>query len=137
VKLINNMIGLCSVQLVQEGLVLGVKAGLDPAALHQMLSVGSSRPYLGALPAMIGRRFENPSFALGLAAKDVGLCLEAARELAVAMPVASAAHQTYLRAMAAGLGGESHMATLKTLESGANVEVPKQEVTPVPPPSRQ
>jgi 3-hydroxyisobutyrate dehydrogenase-like beta-hydroxyacid dehydrogenase len=128
VKLINNLIVLCAGQLMQEGLVLGAKAGLDPVKLYEMLRVSSSRPFIGAMPAAIERQFENPSFSLALASKDVGLALETARDLAVPMPVTSAAHQTYLRALAAGLGSKSFMATLEALEAGANTVVPTAEV---------
>ncbi|MFN0147599.1 MAG: NAD(P)-dependent oxidoreductase [Dehalococcoidia bacterium] len=128
VKLINNLIVLCAGQLMQEGLVLGAKAGLDPGQLYDILRVSTARPYIGLMPYVVGKRFENPSFTLGLATKDVGLALETARDLAVPMPVTSAAHQTYLRALAAGLGDKSFMATLEALEAGANVEVPKVEI---------
>lgn len=123
VKLINNLIVLCAGQLMQEGLVMGSKAGLDPEKLWEMLRVSSARPYIGLMPMVVGRRFENPTFTLALAAKDVGLALESARDLEVPMPVTAAAHQTYLRALAAGLGGKSFAATLEALEAGANTRV--------------
>jgi len=128
VKLINNLIVLCSGQLVQEGIVLGAKAGLDPGRLYEMLRVSTARPFIGLMPHMIGRRFANPTFTLGLATKDVSLALETARDLAVPMPVTAAAHQTYLRALAAGLGEKSFMATLEALEAGANTRVPETQV---------
>ncbi len=128
VKLINNLIVLCAGQLMQEGLVLGAKAGLDPANLYEMLRLGTARPFIGLMPQVLGRRFENPSFSLGLAAKDVGLALETARDFAVPMPVTSAAHLTYLRAVAAGLSGSSFLATLEALEAGAGTTVPLTEV---------
>jgi 3-hydroxyisobutyrate dehydrogenase-like beta-hydroxyacid dehydrogenase len=128
VKLINNLIVLCSGQLVQEGLVLGAKAGLDPAKLHEMLRLSTARPFIGLMPYMIGRRFDNPSFTLGLATKDVSLALETARDMAVPMPLTTAAQQTYLRALAAGLGEKSFMATLEALEVGANTRVPQIQV---------
>jgi 3-hydroxyisobutyrate dehydrogenase-like beta-hydroxyacid dehydrogenase len=128
VKLINNLIALCTGQIMQEGIVLGAKAGLDMSQLLELLRLGSARPNVGLMPYVVGRRFENPTFTLGLAAKDVGLALETARDLAVPMPATSAAHQTYLRAVAAGLGGKSYMATLEALEAAANVTVPQADL---------
>ena len=128
VKLINNLIVLCAGQLMQEGLVMGAKAGLDPEKLADMLRLSTARPYIGLMPQVIGRRFDNPTFSLALAAKDVGLALETARDLAVPMPVTSAAHQTYLRALAAGLGAKSFLATLEALEAAANTVVPKVDI---------
>ena len=127
-KLINNVIILCGNQIVQEALVLGVKAGLDPENLLEKLRLGTARPYMGLAPYLLGRRFENPSFTLKLAEKDVSLALEAARANHVPMPVANAAHQTYLRALAAGLGELSFLATLEALEAGANTKIPEVQI---------
>ena len=127
-KLINNVIILCGNQIVQEAMVLGVKAGLDPENLLEKLRLGTARPYMGLAPYLLGRRFENPSFTLKLAEKDVSLALEAARANHVPMPVANAAHQTYLRALAAGLGELSFLATLEALEAGANTKIPEVQI---------
>lgn len=127
-KLINNLIVLCAGQLMQEGVVLGAKAGLDPAELYDLLRLGTARPYVGLMPYVVGRRFGDPTFTLALAEKDVSLALEAGRSLAVPMPVTSAAHQTYLRAVAQGLGDQSFLATLEALEAGAQTHVPQTEV---------
>ena len=128
VKLINNAIVLCSGQIAQEGLVLGAKAGLDVEELYGMLKVSTARPFIGLMPYLLGRRFDNPSFTLALAEKDVSLALEAGRSLQVPMPVTAAAHQTYLRALANDLGEQSFLATLEALETAANTEVPQVEV---------
>ncbi len=128
VKLINNLIVLCSGQLMQEGIVLAAKAGVDPERLYEILQAGTARPHIGLMPYVIGRRFENPSFTLALATKDVSLALESARDLAVPMPVTAAAQQTYLRALAAGLGEKSFIATLEALETGAGVDVPQRHI---------
>ena len=127
-KLLNNMIVLCGSHIVQEALVLGAKAGLDPADLLEKLRLGTARPYMGLAPYLLGRRFDNPSFTLRLAEKDVSLALEAARANQVPMPVANAAHQTYLRALASNLGEQSFLATMQALEDGAGAEVPLTEV---------
>ena len=123
-KLLNNVIILCGNQIVQEALVLGVKAGLEPEDLVEKLRLGTARPYMGLAPYLLGKRFDNPSFTLKLAEKDVSLALEAARVNQVPMPVANAAHQTYLRALSAGLGEQSFLATLQALEAAADSEIP-------------
>ena len=93
-----------------------------------MLKVSTARPFIGLMPYLLGRRFDNPSFTLALAEKDVSLALEAGRSLQVPMPVTAAAHQTYLRALANDLGEQSFLATLEALETAANTEVPQVEV---------
>ncbi len=128
-KLLNNVIILCGNQIVQEALVLGAKAGLDPEDMVEKLRLGTARPYVGLAPYLIGKRFDNPSFTLRLAEKDVSLALEAARANHVPMPVANAAHQTYLRALSQGLGEQSFLATLSALEAAAGHEIPEVQIT--------
>jgi 3-hydroxyisobutyrate dehydrogenase-like beta-hydroxyacid dehydrogenase len=127
-KLLNNVIILCGNQIVQEALVLGTKAGLDPEDLVEKLRHGTARPYMGLAPYLLAKRFDNPSFTLRLAEKDVSLALEAARVNQVPMPVANAAHQTYLRALSAGLGEQSFLATLQALEAAAGSEIPPIQI---------
>jgi 3-hydroxyisobutyrate dehydrogenase-like beta-hydroxyacid dehydrogenase len=114
--------------LVQEGLVLGAKAGLDPLQLNEALRNGTARPYSGLLATLLERDFDSPTFTLGLATKDVGLCLESARDLGVPMPVAAAAHQVYLHALAAGFADRSFAATFEAIEEAARVTVPKVDI---------
>ena len=127
-KLLNNVIILCGNQIVQEALVLGTKAGLDPEDLVEKLRLGTARPYMGLAPYLLGKRFDNPSFTLRLAEKDVSLAIEAARANQVPMPVASAAHQTYLRALSAGLGEQSFLGTLQAIEAAAGTEIPTIQI---------
>ncbi len=127
-KLLNNVIILCGNQIVQEALVLGTKAGLDPEDLVEKLRLGTARPYMGLAPYLLGKRFDDPSFTLRLAEKDVSLAIEAARTNQVPMPVANAAHQTYLRALSAGLGEQSFLATLQALEAAAGTEIPTIQI---------
>lgn len=127
-KLLNNVIILCGNQIVQEALVLGTKAGLDPEDLVEKLRLGTARPYMGLAPYLLGKRFEHPSFTLRLAEKDVSLAMEAARANQVPMPVANAAHQTYLRALSAGHGEQSFLATLRALEAAAGTEIPTIQI---------
>jgi 3-hydroxyisobutyrate dehydrogenase-like beta-hydroxyacid dehydrogenase len=125
VKLANNAVFLCAGLLAQEVFVLAAKAGLEPARLLEVLRTGSAGMYLGLAELFLRRGFEAPIFQLALAEKDVALALDSARELAVPMPVTSAAHQTYVRALAQGLGSQAFFATLRAVESAAGVEVPK------------
>lgn len=86
---------------------------------------GPAGLYLGLADLFLKRGFDTPLFQLALAEKDVVLALDSARELAVPMPVVAAGHQTYLRAVAQGLGSSAFFATLRAVEAAAAVEVPK------------
>ena len=123
-KLVNNAIFLCSGLVHQEAVVLAARAGMDPVALDNALAASSAALYLALAGPTLSREWDNPIFTIALAEKDVALALESARSLFVPMPVISAAHQHYLRAVAAGLGDKVCFATLAVVEQAAGVEVP-------------
>ncbi len=119
VKLVNNLVALTTQQVVQEGVLLAEAAGLDPLRAHEVMSVSSAQRYVGGVPRLLERDYDTVSFALDLAAKDVRLALEVAADHNVSLPVASAAHQTLLRAKARGLGAKNLTATFQLLEESA------------------
>jgi 3-hydroxyisobutyrate dehydrogenase len=124
-KLVNNAIFLCSGLLAQEGVALAAKAGLDAARLLEVLQASSAAVYTAMLPLTLGREFDDAFFTLDLATKDVALALESAGALDVPMPVTAAAHETYVRARALGLGSKVFFATLRAIEEAAGVELPR------------
>jgi 3-hydroxyisobutyrate dehydrogenase-like beta-hydroxyacid dehydrogenase len=125
-KLTNNMMIHASSLLVQEALAIGVKAGIDAEKLYEIWNVSSSSRFVQGIPRLLERNFDNPSFTLALTAKDVGLCVEAAREMNVPTTVAAAASQVYVRSMARGLGDKLMSATLITIEEEAGVKIEKK-----------
>jgi 3-hydroxyisobutyrate dehydrogenase-like beta-hydroxyacid dehydrogenase len=122
-KLTNNLMVNVIPLIVDEALVLGAKAGIDPRKLYEVWNLSSSSRFVQAVPRLLERSFDNPSFALALSSKDVGLATEAGRELGVPLPVTAAAAQVLTRSVAAGLGGKSPAAVLITIEEGAGIKV--------------
>lgn len=122
-KLTNNMLALGGSLLLQEVMTLGAKAGFDPVTLHSVWSVSSGRGQAAAMPNVLKRNWDNPFFSLALSAKDIGLCLDAAKDLEVPMPVAQAVGQWYTRSMVRGRGNQSWFATLATIEEDAGTQV--------------
>jgi 3-hydroxyisobutyrate dehydrogenase len=122
-KLTNNMLALGATLLLQEVMTLGVKAGFDTKSLHSVWSVSSGRGQAALMGNVLKRNWDNPFFTLALSAKDIGLCLEAARDLDVPMPVANAVGQWYTRSLVRGRGDKSWFATLATIEEDAGVDV--------------
>ena len=123
-KLVNNQIFLCASVLIQEGFVLGAKAGMDPSALLEVLKVSSAGSVLSRAPLVLSRQFEQDLFALSIAAKDVAVALDSARALGAEMPMTAAASAVYQMALARGLGREDFFATVKVLEEAAGVSLP-------------
>jgi 3-hydroxyisobutyrate dehydrogenase len=124
VKLVNQMMGaICHLGVV-EGMVLGTKAGIDPALLFEIISnsSGGSRALGGAAPNVLRRNFE-PGFTLDLMQKDVSLAVDMARRLGVRALAGALAEQVIAEARAAGLGAKSNNALIVPLERNAGVEV--------------
>ena len=122
-KLTNNMMIHASAVLVYEALAIGVKAGIGAERLYEIWNQATSSRFVQGIPRLLERNFDNPSFTLALTAKDVGLCVEAAREMNVAATVASAASQVYVRSMARGLGDKLMSASMITVEEEAGVRI--------------
>ncbi len=123
-KLINNQIFLSASVLIQEGFVMGVKAGMDPSAVLEVLKVSSAASVLGRAPLFLSRKFETDIFALAIAAKDIEVALASAEALGAEMPMTAAASGVYQRALADGLGTQDFYATVKVLEAAACVTLP-------------
>lgn len=123
-KLINNQIFLAASVLVQEGFVMGAKAGMDPATVLDVLKVSSAASVVGRAGLFLSRKFDADLFALAIASKDIDVALASAQDLGVDMPMTAAASGVYHEALDKGLGAEDFYATLKVLEARAGVSVP-------------
>lgn len=123
-KLINNQIFLAASVLVQEGFVMGAKAGMDPATVLDVLKVSSAGSVVGRAGLFLSRKFDADLFALAIASKDIDVALASAADLSVDMPMTKAASGVYHAALEQGLGAEDFYATLKVLEGRAGVSVP-------------
>ena len=124
VKLVNNVMSVCNVVVAAEAMALGVKAGIEPQALFDMLSTsgGRSHHFLKRFPNVLAGDF-SPNFSIALSRKDLGLALDMAAELGVPMLAAGAVKQVYEAARAAGLAGEDMAAVTKVYEAWAGVKV--------------
>jgi 3-hydroxyisobutyrate dehydrogenase len=128
-KLVNNLVALGVSHLINEALTTGVKAGIDAQTLYEVMKVSSAGRFVGGIPRLLERRFDEPTFTLRLGTKDVGLAVALGRELGVPMPAAAAIEQAMLAAVGAGLGEKASSATLLHLEALAGVEVRAGAVT--------
>lgn len=124
-KLANQMIVGVSIAAVAEALVFAVKAGTDPVRVRQALMGGfaSSRVLEVHGERMLQRSFA-PGFRIALHQKDLGLALNGARELGVALPQTAVAMQLLQACVAQGLGQADHSALVRALELLAQAELP-------------
>jgi 3-hydroxyisobutyrate dehydrogenase-like beta-hydroxyacid dehydrogenase len=91
-KLCNNFLSAAAMTATSEAMVMGVKAGLDPRIMLDVINAGTGRNT--ATEDKFGRivlpRTFNLGFTVGLMAKDLKLCLAEGEALGVPMEVAEA-----------------------------------------------
>src|SRR5579864_6254952 len=112
-----NMIGVC------EALLYGHQAGLDLKTVLQSVGGGGAASWslnnLG--PRIIDRNFE-PGFFVEHFIKDMGIALDEARRLGLALPGLALANQLYLAVQAQGWGRKGTQALMLALEQLSNVK---------------
>jgi len=124
-KLANNLLSATAMAATAEAVVFGVKSGLDPAVMCDVINAGSGRntASMDKVPKQVITRKFAQGFATGLMYKDVRLCLEEAEAAGAPMPVSTAVRAMWARANDE-LGGDSDMtAIVQLLERAAGVVV--------------
>jgi 3-hydroxyisobutyrate dehydrogenase len=107
VKAINQVVLAGAYLGVAEGMVLALKAGLDPVAVAGALGGGAARSWV--LENRSGRMIDNEyplGFRTSLHLKDLAIALEMARSLGATLPVAGLAAQLESGLVARGHGDE-------------------------------
>jgi 3-hydroxyisobutyrate dehydrogenase-like beta-hydroxyacid dehydrogenase len=124
-KLLNNLLSATAMAISSEAVVMGVKAGLDPTMIIDVINSGSGRntATMDKIPRCVIPRTFDFGFAIGLLNKDVRLCLQEADALGVPMVVGSAVRQL-LAIATASEGADADMTELvKPVEEWAGVRV--------------
>lgn len=124
-KVINNLLAATAMISSCEAMVMGVKAGLNPQTLLEVINAGSGRNMATAdkFPrSILPRTFDN-GFKTRLMYKDVKLCLDEAEQLGVPMWVASTVKQVCGFAAAQGRPEEDFTEVIKYMEQWVGVEV--------------
>ena len=124
-KLLNNLLSQSALAMSLEALVAGVKAGLDPDVMMDVINAGSGRNTAtdDKIPRTVLTRSFDFGFPISGACKDTGLAIEECQSMGLPMLVGSAAHQLWKFAYNQG-AGKRDMTTLVTyLEAMAGVEV--------------
>jgi 2-hydroxymethylglutarate dehydrogenase len=126
VKAINNMMASVNSLAMMEGVAVGVKAGLDPMTIYEVVkaSSGGSKALERIPRAIVPRNFE-PGFKVALMNKDLETFNTIAKELHVPVSFANVAQRYQQAAMAAGLSEQDTTAAMIIIERLACVEVSK------------
>ncbi|MFD4405199.1 NAD(P)-dependent oxidoreductase [Nocardia sp. NPDC058499] len=124
-KLVNNLMAAATLAATAEVMVMGVKAGLDPTVMIDVLNAGSGATHASRdkFPRSVLPRTFDFGFAAGLMTKDVLLYLHEAAELGTPTELAEAVARRW-EATTASQGSDADFTTIvKPLESAAGVIV--------------
>ncbi len=124
-KLANNLLAAAAIAISSEAMVMGVKAGLDPKMMLDVINAGSGRNSAtqDKFPRSVLPGTFDFGFATGLSYKDVRLCVDEAESLGVPMIVGAAVREM-LAVTNAIYGGDSDFTSLcRVVETWAGVEV--------------
>jgi 3-hydroxyisobutyrate dehydrogenase-like beta-hydroxyacid dehydrogenase len=126
VKAINNMMACVNGLAMMEGLALGVKAGLDPMTIYEVVkaSSGGSKALERIPRAIVPREFE-PGFKVALMNKDLETFTTIAKELRVPVAFVNVAQRYEQMALAAGLGEQDTTVVMTVIERLAGIQVPR------------
>jgi 4-hydroxybutyrate dehydrogenase / sulfolactaldehyde 3-reductase len=105
-KLVNNFMSITLNVTTAEALTLAEASGLDPQLAREVMlgTVAGQGHMTTTYPAKVLKNDLTPGFMVDLAHKDLGLALELASQLGLAVPTAMAARQAYDLARSAGHG---------------------------------
>jgi 3-hydroxyisobutyrate dehydrogenase-like beta-hydroxyacid dehydrogenase len=124
-KLANNILAANVLVATAEVVVMGVKAGLDPSVMIEVLNAGSGATSASRdkFPRAILPRSFDYGFATGLMVKDVRLYLEEAEALGVPMEVAETVGRLWEAAQTDQGPQSDFTSVIKPFEKAAGVVV--------------
>src|SRR5213083_1915806 len=108
---------------MMEGIAVGVKAGLDPMTIYDVVkaSSGASKALERIPRAIVPRNFE-PGFKVALMNKDLETFNTIAKELHVPVSFSNVAQRYQQAAMAAGLADQDTSVALTIIEKLAALD---------------
>ncbi|MGY3693251.1 3-hydroxyisobutyrate dehydrogenase-like beta-hydroxyacid dehydrogenase [Bradyrhizobium sp. USDA 3240] len=124
-KLANNFLSATAMVATSEAVVMGVKSGLDPAVMIDVINAGSGMNTASRdkFPRSVLPRSFDFGFATGLMVKDVRLAVEEMRSLGLSMEVAEAVGRLW-EVIIRDEGPDSDFtAAIKPIEKAAGVIV--------------
>ena len=123
-KVCNQVVVAVVIEAVSEALVLGAKAGVDPARIADVLQGGLAATKVLEMRRdnILGGHFD-PGFRIRLHLKDLKNALDLAREAGVVLPATAEVEQLMQRMRIAGRGEYDHSGLVTVLEDLAEIRV--------------
>jgi len=124
-KIVNNMLAGVNLAAACEALALGIKLGLDPSAIVDVVSASSGGSWIFAdrMPRVLNNDYV-PRAALDILKKDLTIVKQVAQELGFPALMASAGQQVFVDASAIGLGSEDDAAVVKLYQALTGIALP-------------
>jgi L-threonate 2-dehydrogenase len=106
-----------------EAMVLGIKAGLPPQLIFDLIKIGAgnSRVFELRAPLMVKNRYDNPTMKISVWQKDMAVIGSYARKIGVPTPMFDASKAIYTKALKSGHAGDDTAAVCAVLEAMAGV----------------
>jgi 3-hydroxyisobutyrate dehydrogenase-like beta-hydroxyacid dehydrogenase len=107
-----------------EAMVLGMKAGLPPQLIFDLIKTGAgnSRIFELRAPMMVKNSYANPTMKISVWQKDMDVIGSYARKIAVPTPMFDASKAIYAKALRSGHSAEDTAAVCAVLERMAGVK---------------
>jgi 3-hydroxyisobutyrate dehydrogenase-like beta-hydroxyacid dehydrogenase len=106
-----------------EAMVLGIKAGLPPQQIFELVKsgAGNSRVFELRAPMMVKDRYDDVTMKISVWQKDMDVIGGYARKIRVPTPMFDASKAIYAKALKSGRGAEDTAAVCAVLEAMAGV----------------
>jgi putative dehydrogenase len=104
-----------------EAMVLGMKAGLAPKLIFDLIKSGAGNSRIFELrgPMMVKGKYGNPTMKIDVWDKDMHVIGDYAKKIRVPTPLFDASKPIYIKAMKSGYGNEDTAAVCAVLETMA------------------
>src|SRR5712671_778516 len=123
-KYVANLLVAINNVAAAEAMVLGIKAGLDPQTVLEMVTsgAGNSRVFELRAPMMVKDRYDEATMKISVWQKDMSVIGQFAREIGVPTPMFDATVPVYNKAMKSGHAEHDTAAVCAVLEKMARVK---------------
>jgi 3-hydroxyisobutyrate dehydrogenase len=134
-KCLNNLITAMTLLTTSEGMAVGTRYGLDPAAMIDVLNESTGMSWITQThfrQRILNRAFDDP-FKLELMVKDMAIASELARSAQVPVPVSSLGHELWRKASVEAGPGASISELVRWVEKTSGVEIRPRDTSPAAP----
>jgi 3-hydroxyisobutyrate dehydrogenase-like beta-hydroxyacid dehydrogenase len=123
-KYVANLLVAINNVATAEAMVLGMKSGLPPQMIFDLITAGAgnSRVFELRAPMMVKGKYNNVTMKMDVWDKDMQVIGDYARKIKAPTPMFNASKPVYLKAMKSGFGAQDTAAVCAVLEKMAGVK---------------